>query len=85
MVRLRTIVADTLGTDLPSALGWRFDLRLARSSLALFDLRGIPAIRGSLPDGVSGVRFTSDIDTCQPLAKSEISQMGAAARAILPA
>lgn len=85
MMRLRTIVADTLGMDLLAALGWRFDMRLARSSLALFDLRGIPAIRGALPDGVSSVRFTSDIDACDPLAKPEISRMAAAARAILPA
>lgn len=85
MMRLRTIVADTLGRDLPAALGWRFDLRLARSSLALFDLSGIPAIRGALPDSVSGVRFTSEIDACPPLGKSDISRIDAAARAILPA
>ena len=85
VMRLRMVVADTLGRDLTAALDWCFDMRVARSSLALFDLRGIPAIRGALPSGVSGVRFTSDIDACQPLARSEVIRTGTAARAILPA
>jgi Putative PD-(D/E)XK family member, (DUF4420) len=63
VMRLRSIVADTLGRDLPAALSWSFDLESALSSMALFDLRAIPAIRGPFPPGVSGVRFTVGVRT----------------------
>lgn len=67
ILRLRSIIADTLGSDLPLALAWRFDLQQALASLLFFDLRQIPAIRGPLPSGVSGVRFTTDLSNCSPL------------------
>lgn len=62
ILRLRSIVADTLGDTLVAAMDWRFDLVVATSSLALFDMRAIPAIRPPLPPGVTGVRFIADLD-----------------------
>jgi hypothetical protein len=61
IMRLRTIVADTLGETLIIAMEWRFDLAAATSSLTLYDMRAIPAVRPPLPSGVTGIRFISDI------------------------
>lgn len=82
--RVRTIVADTLGADLPSALQWAFDLAGARSSLAWFDLRCVPAIRGAAPVGVSGIRFVSDLSSCPTATASDVSTLSAVSRAALP-
>jgi hypothetical protein len=84
VVRLRSIVADTLGRDLPAALNWSFDLALARSTLAWFDLRLIPAIRGPLPPGVSGVHFTTDLAGCKPISASVLASVTPTARQALP-
>ncbi len=84
VLRLRSIVADTLGRDLPVALSWSFDIAVARSSLAWFDLRTIPAIRGPLPEGVSGVRFTTDLAGCSPVSAGALGSVSAAARRMLP-
>lgn len=61
ILRLRTIVAHSLGEALPTAMDWRFDLAVAVSSLAFFDMRSVPAIRPPLLAGVTAVRFTSDV------------------------
>jgi hypothetical protein len=84
IMRLRSVVADTLGRDLPAALNWSFDLELARSSLAWFDLRSVPAIRGSLPTGVSGVRFASDLVGITPISAKALRLVDATARRMLP-
>lgn len=84
ILRLRGIVAATLGRDLPGSLGWRFDMARARSSLSYFDIRGIPALRRPFPPGVSGVRFVSDLETCTPLIPSAFPGLDAEALAILP-
>lgn len=62
ILRLRTIIGDTLGDTLLPALDWRFDLALATSSLSFFDMRAIPAIRPPVTTGVSGVRFVSNLE-----------------------
>ena len=63
ILRLRSVMADTLGEALPAALAWRFDLERARESLAFFDLRSVPAIRPPVPTEVSGVRFMTDLSS----------------------
>ncbi|MHB0664175.1 PD-(D/E)XK motif protein [Roseomonas mucosa] len=65
--RLRETVASTMGRSLPQVLGTTFDEALCRTSLLWFDLRDIPAIRGDLPPGVSGLRFSSDLSGAQPV------------------
>jgi len=49
IMRLRSVVADTLGDTLLTAMDWHFDLALAGSSLAWFDMRAVPAIRSPVP------------------------------------
>lgn len=58
--RLEQVLATTLGSALPEALSFSFDLDLATSELAFFDLREVPAIR-ELPPLLSQVRFASDL------------------------
>src|SRR5690606_7093871 len=60
IARMWNVVATTLGESLSSALEWRFDPASANSSLRFYEATTIPAIRGPLPQGVSGVRFISD-------------------------
>ena len=67
VMRLRTIVAATLGDSLPYAADWSFDLELAKASLGYFNSEEIPAIRPPLPPGVSSARFVSDLNGCSPL------------------
>jgi hypothetical protein len=64
ILRLRTIVAATLGNSLPEAMGWCFDRELATSSLRYFDAASIPAIRPPLPSNVLSARFVSDLTGC---------------------
>jgi len=63
-LRLRTIVAATLGDSLPEAMRWCFDRELATSSLRYFDVLSIPAIRPPLPPNVLSARFVSDFAGC---------------------
>ena len=82
--RLRGIVADTLGVDLPGAFDWTFDLAGARSSLAWFDLRTVPAIRAPVPLGVSGVRFVTDLSACATATVADVLTVSPLARTVLP-
>ncbi|MER9852585.1 MULTISPECIES: PD-(D/E)XK motif protein [unclassified Mesorhizobium] len=64
--RLRLVVADSLGKDLPSAMRWRFDLQLARESLRFFDVENIPRLPEDIPHGVSDIHFVSDLSSAPP-------------------
>jgi Putative PD-(D/E)XK family member, (DUF4420) len=84
IARMWSVVAGTVGESLPSALGWRFDLNAAESSLRLYDGTHIPAIRPPVPQGVSGIRFMSDFG---PLAEVDLvwlSRLTSMEAAILP-
>lgn len=83
-LKLRAVVADTMGKDLFSALEWAFDRERADDSLRLYLGDSIPAIRPPLPAGVSGVRFTADFESCQPVTSSWLAHLPRAAQAILP-
>jgi hypothetical protein len=61
VLKLRSVVAETLGVGLIEALKVRFDLQLAQSSVAYYRSKDIPAIRSKLPVGVSRLRFVSDL------------------------
>ena len=84
IMRMRSIVAETLGADLLRAMDWRFDLERARASLAFFDCRDIPALRSILPAGVSKVRFVSDFDLCSPLATAQLQGLRPHELGLLP-
>ena len=65
--KLHDIIAATLGSTLREALSIGFDEHLARSSLQLFELDQVPAIRGDFPTGVSEIHFRSDLTSMAPV------------------
>ena len=69
VLKLHEIIASTLGVELTYSLRVTFDPRLAESSLKFFDLREIPAVRGSLPTRVSNLHFTVDLSGLVPLSE----------------
>jgi hypothetical protein len=83
IIKLRTVVADTLGRDMQTALGWSFDLARATSSARVYDVSTIPAIRPPLPAGVSGVRFLVDLSGCRQLGRARIDALASHERALL--
>jgi hypothetical protein len=84
VLKLFESVAATLGTSMSEALSLMFDTRLASSSLRLYGLREIPAIRGPLPAGVSDVHFRSDISALTPLSRESLIQKSESFRDLLP-
>ncbi|RQH09484.1 PD-(D/E)XK motif protein [Bradyrhizobium sp. RP6] len=85
VLRLRSIVAGTLGDTLPQAMAWCFDKQLAESSLRYFDVANIPAIRPPLPPNVSSARFVSDLSGCDPLNVGDFTEsLVSAERGLLP-
>lgn len=66
ILRLQETIAETLGESLHTAMGVRFDDRLALESLRFYDLAAVPAIRASVPPGVSDVHFRSDLCRMPP-------------------
>lgn len=84
ILKLRTVVADTLGRDMQSSLGWAFDLARATSSTKVYDVSTIPAIRPPLPAGVSGVRFIIDLAGCSQLSRARIDALAYPERTLLP-
>ena len=61
VLKLHEVIATTLGTSLNDAMALAFDLKLTESSLRIFRLSDVPAIRGEIPVGVSSVHFRSDL------------------------
>ncbi len=83
VLKLRTVVAATLGRDMQSALGRSFDLARATASMRMYDMSVIPAIRPPLPAGVSGVRFLAELTGCRQLGKAQIDTLASVERALL--
>lgn len=61
MLKLQELVVEGLGSTTSTALSMRFDENLARSSLRIYRLDDMPAIRNGVPSEVTQVRFRSDI------------------------
>lgn len=83
-LRLHEVVATTLGESLVSALQHRFDDHVATSSVHFYELSSIPGIRGDLPNGVSQVRFRSDLSRCQHLSPEAVINLDPAFEDFLP-
>lgn len=66
-LRLHQGLARILGSSLPAAMDYRFDLEAAVESLAFFDLTEVPAVRPPFPAGVSHVRFRVDLEDLELL------------------
>lgn len=71
-------------TSLSEALSLTFDSKLASSSLRLYGLRDVPAIRGALPSGVSDVHFRSDLSALTSLSRESLIEKSVSFRDLLP-
>jgi hypothetical protein len=85
MMKLQETVAEALGATAATALQVRFDERLARTSLQIYELLSVPAIRTGVPAEVSQVRFRSDISLTPPASAAALIAQCASARSVLPA
>ena len=72
VLKLHEVVAATLGTSLNEALGITYDMKLANSSLRIFSMSDVPAIRETLPTGVSDVHFRSDLSGLPTLSRQSL-------------
>jgi hypothetical protein len=84
LLKLRSVVAETLHSGSNVQPGSAFDLKKARYSLEVYDLSSIPALREVPPKGVTGVRFKSNLDLCTPLRKTELASLELPSKSILP-
>lgn len=85
ILKLQETVAEGLGATAATALPMRFDEDLARSSLQVYELEAIPAIRNGVPGEVSQVRFRSDISRTPVADVAALIAQHQQARALLPA
>jgi Putative PD-(D/E)XK family member, (DUF4420) len=85
MMKLQETVAEALGATAAAALPMRFDERLARTSLQIYELLSIPAIRTGVPAELSQVRFRSDISRTPPASAAALITRCASACSVLPA
>ena len=69
-LKLQETIAEALGRTASAAFSMRFDEDVARSSLQIYELGSIPAIRGPLPSELSQVRFRSDLSRVVPASRS---------------
>jgi hypothetical protein len=83
-LRLLRNVADTLGTSWSDAQKQRYDLAVARSSLAFFRGADIPVVPGPIPALVSDVRFTVDMSGVPSVQPSEVRSSSGLFAAAVP-
>jgi hypothetical protein len=84
ILRVQETIAETLGESLTTAMGARFDDRLAFSSLRFYDLAKVPAIRDGVPPDVSDVHFRSDLSRTTTLIEGDIQQLSETALRFVP-
>ena len=84
ILKVQETIAETLGEALPTAMGARFDDRLALASLRFYDLATVPAIRDGVPPEVSGVHFRSDLSRTGQLNETDVQAMSETALQFLP-
>jgi len=84
ILKVQETIAETLGESLPTAMGARFDDRLALASLRFYDLNIVPAIRGGVPPEVSRVHFRSDLSRTEPLSERDMLALPEAVLQFMP-
>lgn len=84
ILKVQETIAETLGENLPTAMGARFDDHLALASLRFYDLATVPAIRDCVPPEVSGVHFRSDLSRADSVDSQQIEAMSLKALQFLP-
>ena len=83
LLKLQETIAEGLGRSAFAAFSMRFDESLARSSLQVYELRSIPAVRGQLPKEVSQVRFRSDISHVATVSRNSLANRSIHLRELL--
>jgi hypothetical protein len=84
VMRLRDLVAGSLGSTYLDHLNWKFDWELATASAGLYEVTEIPRIEEPLPPGVSRVRFFSDLSSVRRSSKASLASLPASALDVLP-
>ncbi len=79
LFKFQETLAEGLGAGAKIVLSSRFDMSVAKSSIQLYKLENIPAVRTVLPAEVSKVRFRSDLSNVPSMGistvKSEYPQL----------
>jgi hypothetical protein len=83
LLRLDTVIAQTLGRDWTTGRDDRFDEQLARSSLAYYEASDIPSVDPELPAGVSEVHFRADLSSAPVADTAPYREMGGLFGAVL--
>ncbi len=84
ILKVQETVAETLGETLLAALSIRFDERLAQTSLQIYDVTAIPAIRAGVPAEVTQVHFRSDLSRTPTISLDELVRRSGWVSAFLP-
>lgn len=66
-IRLWELAAETMGADFQSFLEYEFSYESAVASICFFDAALVPAVRNSIPVGVTRISFTSNFDLSRPV------------------
>lgn len=84
ILKFQETVAEGLGESASAALSMRFDESFARSSLQVYELSSIPAIRQQVPIEVSQVRFRSDLSRTSPIDVGKLASRSRQLKSLLP-
>lgn len=84
LLKLQETIAEGLGDNVSAALSMRFDESLARSSLQVYELAAIPAVRDGVPAEVSQVRFRSDLSRSPPADTATLVSRNMKLKSVLP-
>lgn len=84
VLKLHQTITETLGSSLRNGLERRFDVHMAESSLRVFDVADVPAIRSIVPLGVSDVKFLSDLSAVHPMSREMLVWRDEALADLLP-
>lgn len=76
LLRLETVVADTLGNTIRRALTETFDRQLAEGSLTLYRASDIPTISGRIDSRVTDIRFIANLTDVPSVSSSDVGYGG---------
>lgn len=72
-IKLKEIVANTLGDNLENAFDTYFDYQQGIDTLAFYDFKDVPSIEiKTIPKGVNNVRFDADLSYCNTVKEKQI-------------
>jgi len=76
LLRVDSIVAETLGEAWKQSLQLRYDWQTARDSIRFFLADAIPSVGSNIPPQISEIRFRVDLSSMDSLTAVAMSQMG---------